>query len=129
MRSIFSLSRRRLGAGLAVAFGLMTLISAWAVVPPGHVGVVNRLGAVQMNHRPEGFHFKAPFIDGIEKIDVRLRGADKQASASSKDLQVVTTRVTVQYSLTGPVTPLTYQKIGNRAIVESTLIDPAIQES
>lgn len=129
MRSIFSLSRRRLGAGLAIAFGLMALISAWAVVPPGHVGVVNRLGAVQMNHRPEGFHFKAPFIDGIERIDVRLRGADKQASASSKDLQVVTTRVTVQYSLTGPVTPLTYQKIGNRAIVESTLIDPAIQES
>lgn len=129
MRSIISLSGKRLRLGAAFILALLLLISCWMVVPPGHVGVVHRLGAVQMDHRPEGFHFKAPLLDGVEKIDVRLRGADKQASASSRDLQVVTTRVTVQYSLTGPVTPLTYQKIGNRGIVESTLIDPAIQES
>ena len=129
MRSIISLTRKRLRLGAAFILALLVLVSCWVVVPPGHVGVVHRLGAVQMDHRPEGFHFKAPLLDGVEKIDVRLRGADKQASASSRDLQVVTTRVTVQYSLTGPVTPLTYQKIGNRGIVESTLIDPAIQES
>jgi regulator of protease activity HflC (stomatin/prohibitin superfamily) len=87
------------------------------------------LGAVKMTPLKEGFHFKKPFIDQVEEIDIRLRKAESQATAASKDLQVVSTKVAVQYSLTGPVVPLTYQKIGRREIVESTLIDPAIMES
>ena len=59
----------------------------------------------------------------------RLRKAENQASAASRDLQVVTTEVAVQYSLNGPIVPLTYQKIGRREIVEVTLINPAIMES
>ena len=60
---------------------------------------------------------------------MRLRKAENEAGAASKDLQVVQTRVAVQFSLTADVTPLTFQKIGPRAIVESTLINPAIMES
>ena len=41
----------------------------------------------------------------VEEIDIRLRKAESQASAASKDLQVVTTRVAVQYSLIGPIVP------------------------
>ena len=68
-------------------------------------------------------------VDSVEQIDVRLRKAENEAGAASKDLQVVRTRVAVQYSPTADVTPLTFQKIGPRAIVETTLINPAIMES
>lgn len=108
---------------------LFVLFSSFVIVDSGRVGVVRTLGAVQPIALPEGFHIKKPFIDSIEQIDVRLRKAENEAGAASKDLQVVQTRVAVQYSLTADVTPLTFQKIGPRSIVESTLINPAIMES
>lgn len=122
-------ARRNLWSIAATIAVIITAFGCYMIVPPGHVGVVYRLGAVQMKPREEGFHLKAPFIDSVEEIDIRLRAADKEASASSKDLQIVSTRVTAQYSLNGPVVPLTYQRVGNRGVVEYTIIDPAIQES
>lgn len=103
--------------------------SAFVIVDSGHVGVVRTLGAVQPKPLPEGFHFKKPFMDKIEQIDIRLTKAQSKSAAASKDLQTVATQVTVQYSLTGPVAPQTYQKIGTRDVVAATVIEPAIQES
>lgn len=114
---------------IAVAGAIGLLTSAFVIVDSGHVGVIRTLGAVQPVPLPEGFHMKKPFLDQVEIIDIRLRKAESHASAASKDLQVVSTRVAVQYSLTGPVVPLTYQKIGRREIVETTLVNPAIMES
>lgn len=109
--------------------GLYLFTSAFVVVNAGHVGVVRTLGAVHLEPMEEGFHLKKPFLDQVDEIDIRLRKAENHASAASKDLQVVSTKVAVQYSLAGPIVPLTYQKIGRREIVESTLVNPAIMES
>jgi regulator of protease activity HflC (stomatin/prohibitin superfamily) len=103
--------------------------SSFVIVESGHVGVVRTLGAVQPTPLSEGFHFKKPFIDKIEQVDVRLTKAQSKSAAASKDLQTVETQVTVQYSLTGPSAPETFQKIGNRDVVAATVIEPAIQES
>jgi regulator of protease activity HflC (stomatin/prohibitin superfamily) len=103
--------------------------SAFVIVDSGHVGVVRTLGAVQPDPLPEGFHFKKPFMDKVEQIDIRLTKAREKSAAASKDLQTVETQVTVQYSLTGAVAPKTYQRIGQRDVVASTVIEPAIQES
>jgi regulator of protease activity HflC (stomatin/prohibitin superfamily) len=103
--------------------------SSFVIVDSGHVGVVRTLGAVQPVPLSEGFHFKKPFIDKIEQIDVRLTKAQSKSAAASKDLQTVETQVTVQYSLTGATAPETFQKIGTRDVVAVTIIEPAIQES
>ena len=116
---------------LAIA-GLVVLIVIWdltVVISSGHVGVIHRLGAVQDLHLTEGFHLKIPFIDTVEEVDVRLRKAENKATAASKDLQVVSTQVAVQYSLTGATMPQTYQNVGLRDEVERTAIDPGITES
>jgi regulator of protease activity HflC (stomatin/prohibitin superfamily) len=122
-------SPKLVSLGVLVVIALYLLVSSFVTVSAGHVGVVRTLGAVQPDPLPEGFHFKKPFLDQVEEIDIRLRKAENQASAASKDLQVVSTRVAVQYSLNGPIVPLTYQKIGRREIVETTLVNPAIMES
>jgi len=103
--------------------------SAFVIVDSGHVGVVRTLGAVQPKPLSEGFHFKKPFMDKIEQVDIRLTKEQSKSTAASKDLQTVQTQVTVQYSLMGPVAPKTYQKIGTRDVVAATVIEPAIQES
>lgn len=104
-------------------------MQCFVIVESGHVGVIRTLGAVQPISLPEGFHLKKPFLDKIEQMDIRLTKAENAAGAASKDLQTVSTKVTVQFSLDGDVAPLTFQRIGTRGVVGSTLINPAIMES
>lgn len=113
----------------AVLIFLSLAASSFVVVDAGYVGVVKRLGAVQPDFLPEGFHFKAPFLDVVEKFDVRLSKAESDAGASSKDLQMVRTKIAVQYSMNAALMPMTLQRIGTRLVVERTLVDPAIMES
>jgi regulator of protease activity HflC (stomatin/prohibitin superfamily) len=116
-----------------IAFSIFILIGiayqAFVVVDAGYVGVVKRLGAVKPKELSEGFHIITPFIDSVEKFDIRLSKVSSDATASSKDLQIVNTSIAVQYSMTPELMPLTLQKVGTRAVVERTLIDPSILES
>jgi len=120
----------KIGVTIAAVLILLYLAaSSFVVVDAGYVGVVKRLGAVQPEFLSEGFHFKAPFVDTVQKFDVRLSKAESDAGASSKDLQVVRTKIAVQYSMNAALMPMTLQRIGTRLVVEKTLIDPAIMES
>ncbi len=114
---------------IVVAILLFLVAGAFVVVEAGHVGVVKRLGAVQMAPLAEGLHFKRPFMDSIEQLDIRLMPTNAKATAASKDLQTVSTEINVAYSLNGELAPVTYQKIGNTAQVSAALVEPAIQES
>ncbi len=111
---------------LVAAFAILS--SMTVIVESGHVGVVRTLGAVQPVALPEGFHFKKPFIDQVEQMDIRLTASREQATAASKDLQTVTTQVTTQFSLNGELAPQIYQKIGTLPKVAVSLVQPAIQE-
>jgi len=114
---------------VVVVLALALASGSFVIVDSGHVGVIRTLGAVQLEALPEGFHLKKPFMDVIEEMDIRLRKTESRATAASRDLQVVSTNVAVQYSLNGAVAPLTFQKIGRGDVVETTLISPAILES
>ncbi|MEI6337538.1 MAG: prohibitin family protein [Verrucomicrobiota bacterium] len=112
-----------------VLIALLVLLSGMAVVvEAGHVGVLRTLGAVRAEPLKEGFHFKRPFIDQVEQVDIRLIASHAQATAASRDLQTVTTQVTTQYSMQGELAPLTYQRVGNLAKISAALVEPAIQE-
>jgi prohibitin 2 len=115
-----------LGILLLAAVAVLTSLSV--VVEAGHVGVKRTLGAVHPEPLKEGLHFKKPFIDQVEQVDVRLTASHAQATAASRDLQTVTTQVTTQYSMNGELAPLTYQKVGNLGKVSAALVEPAIQE-
>ncbi len=116
--------------GVIALVVVVLLWSSFVIVNAGHVGVVRMLGAVQPVALEEGFHMKMPFVEDVDELDVRLRKAEEDATAASKDLQIVSTQVAVQYSLTGAVMPMTYQRIGPRAeVVEANVIKPAVMES
>ena len=73
--------------GMSVIVGLVLLslaLSSFVVVDAGYVGVVKRLGAVQSEYLPEGFHLKVPFLDVVQDFDVRLSKAESDAGASSR---------------------------------------------
>jgi prohibitin 2 len=111
-----------------IAALVAVLMSLTVIVEAGHVGVLRTLGAVNPVPLKEGLHFKKPFVDQVEQVDIRLTASHAQATAASRDLQTVTTQVTTQYSMNGELAPLTYQRIGNLRKVSAVLVEPAIQE-
>jgi regulator of protease activity HflC (stomatin/prohibitin superfamily) len=113
---------------IILVLALVLLGGMTVVIDAGHVGVVRSLGAVQPKPLSEGFHFKKPFVDQVELMDIRLTASHAKATAASKDLQTVSTEVTTQYSLNGELAPLTYQRIGNLGKFSAALVEPGIQE-
>ena len=107
---------------LGVAFSSCTTVDA------GQVGVVREFGAVQKETLPEGIHFKKPWVSVVE-FEVRLRSLNIKAAAASKDLQTVTTEITIQYSPNVAMVSDVYRSIGDLARLEPTIVAPAVQES
>jgi len=113
---------------IILVLALVLLGGMTVVVEAGHVGIVKSLGAVQPKALQEGFHFKKPFVDEVELMDIRLMASHAKATAASRDLQTVSTEVTTQYSINGELAPVTFQRIGNTSKLSSALVEPAIQE-
>jgi len=114
---------------IIVMIALFLVTSAFVVIDAGNVGVVKRLGAVQPEPLAEGFHLKRPFTDVVEQVNIRLVPVQVKATAASRDLQTVTTDVTVGYSVSGELAPVTFQRIGDTKKVAAAVVEPAIQES
>ncbi|MCP4349240.1 MAG: prohibitin family protein [Desulfobacterales bacterium] len=111
--------------------GIITILcflnDSYYLVEPGTVGVVTHFGAVQSEIMPEGLHFITPVRTKIISINVRIQKLEAEASASSKDLQIVTTRVALNFYLSKEKANLIFQNLGME--YKTSIIDPTIQES
>ena len=122
-QDVQSRTRWVLWVGVAIViFGLLSL--TLFIVPAGSVGVVTRWGAVNRVAYP-GLGVKIPIAEGVVRMDVRTLKDEADATAASKDLQVVTSKIAINYHLDGQYAVDVYQNIGpNYADV---VIAPAIQ--
>lgn len=109
------------GIVLGVAFASFTIISA------GHQGVQVTLGQVNMVTLNEGFHFINP-VSTVNEVSVRVTKAElQQASAGTKDLQVVHTNIVVNYRLDGSKVAHVYKEFGLE--LEDKILMPAVNEA
>jgi regulator of protease activity HflC (stomatin/prohibitin superfamily) len=97
-------------------------------VPAGHVGVQTDWGAVQQEVFPEGLYWQPPGTSYID-MDARVQKKKANSTASSKDLQVVTVIIALNYRLNGEQAVEIFQNIGSLRQVESTILDPVLQEA
>lgn len=110
--------------GLVLA---VTLMTSFTIVPPGHKGVVMTLGAVNQNVMHEGFNLKIPFIQNVVHIDGRVQKTETAASAASKDLQTVSSKIAINYRVVAASSAKLYQNIGLG--YNERVIAPAVQEA
>ncbi|WP_160725293.1 prohibitin family protein [Bacillus sp. USDA818B3_A] len=111
---------------IAVVVIVLFIFSATSVAS-GHRGVLLQLGAVKPTILTEGFHFKIPFIQNVEQVEVRVQKEESSQTAASKDLQMVTANVAVNYSVDPRAVNKLYQEIG--LDYRTRIVDPAIAES
>lgn len=113
--------------GVIALVVIITAAASLTVVGAGNTGVVVTLGAVSDKVLSEGLHLKAPFVQEIVQINNRTQKIETDGSASSKDLQVITYLVAVNYRVDHKSSASLYKNIGVN--YESVIITPAIQES
>lgn len=105
---------------------LIVVANSLGIVKAGHRGVKTRFGAV-VGTVNEGLYAKLPFIETVRKMDVRVQKDEVEASAASKDLQTVSSKLAINYSLSPNYASEIYKSVGVE--YKSRLIDPAVQES
>lgn len=101
--------------------------SSFTVVSAGNTGVVLTFGAVEDTVLNEGLHFKIPFIQRVVQMNNRTQKIETDGSASSKDLQIISYVVAVNYHVNNDSSASLYQNVGTD--YGSVVIVPAIQES
>ncbi len=114
--------------GFLAALLVMSL-SGCTQVNAGNLGVITKWGEIQPEALPEGIYFRTPIKTQIINISARVHKILASSTASSKDLQVVSTQIALNYRLDAAQIVEIFRNIGTRVVVEGTIIDPALQES
>jgi regulator of protease activity HflC (stomatin/prohibitin superfamily) len=105
----------------------MIIFGSFGTIGAGERGVLLQFGAVQNKIFGEGLYFKIPFVHEVVKIDVKIQKDEVAASASSKDLQIVTSKIALNYHLSPESVNKIWQEVGKNYNVR--IIAPSIQEA
>lgn len=116
-------------AGVFLCFALACTFSSCTPIEAGFVGVHRTFGEVHETPLNPGLNWVKPFIDDAVPIETRLKSFEVQASAASKDLQIVSTLISVQHSLNGEMAPKAYAAIGDLDRFDLSVVNPAVMES
>lgn len=106
---------------------LIVVAGSTGMVSAGQRGVLLRFGAVTGTIKDEGLYFKIPFAEQVALMSTQIQKYTAPVGSSSKDLQVVTTEVTLNYQLNASSVGETYRTM--RQDYESRVIQPYIQEA
>jgi regulator of protease activity HflC (stomatin/prohibitin superfamily) len=117
----------KLGALLIVLLILLVLGSSFGTVGAGERGIKLRFNALTGTVLGEGLYFVIPFIERVVIIDIKVQKEEADAQAASKDLQTVTSRIALNYSIDPAHAISLYQNIG--IDYKSRVVDPTIQEA
>jgi len=123
------------GAAKGVLIGIILLIiigvvasASVQIVDAGNRGVLLHWNAVDIVTPPldEGLHFVTPFQDQVVNMEVRTLKFVKATSSASKDLQTVSTEVTVNYRASPESVNTLYKEVG--LDYQNRIIAPAVEE-
>lgn len=113
--------------GVILLFLMITLLCSFKSIPTGYVGVKTQFGKVQGDMLNEGINFKIPYIEKIVLMDCRTKKVEVDNGTSSKDLQDVSLKAVVNYSINKDYANKLYQTVG--VDYEAIVVNPAILES
>jgi len=114
--------------GLIITVIIVGIIAmgSFTQVEFGHVGLYKTFGKLNSEVLSPGIHFKIPFIQSVIQVNTQVTKAETDTTASSKDLQPVSTHVAVNYSVNKESAYNLMNNIGGA--FDTIIINPAVQE-
>ncbi len=113
-----------IGAALIVTF----ISDSVVIVPAGHRGVIfDRFKGIQSKQLNEGMNFIIPFLQESTLFDVRVQKVEFEATAASKDLQSVRTKVALNFNPVPEEVPNIFREYGLG--YTEKVVHPAVAEA
>ncbi len=111
---------------VAIIVGLLATTS-YQQVDAGHRGILLTFGAVDVTTSyEEGAHIVIPLVQTVEQMSIQVQKYVSATDSASKDLQSVTTEVTVNYRPDQGKVQVIYKELG--IFYEDRIINPAVEE-
>uniref|UniRef100_A0A6M3JKC9 Putative SPFH domain / band 7 protein n=1 Tax=viral metagenome TaxID=1070528 RepID=A0A6M3JKC9_9ZZZZ len=111
---------------VVVAIFILLMLSPFVKIDAGERGVVLNWGAVSDTILDEGIHWRIPIKQKVIKMDVTIQKEETGTSAASKDLQIVTTNIAINYELDKLKVNTIYQNL--RKEYSQRIVAPTIEE-
>lgn len=115
------------GIGLLLAAVAVLVFMSVFTIQAGFRGVKTRFGKVTGAALGPGLHFKTPLIESVVSIETREQKLEQETSASSKDLQTVTSKIAVNFHPVREAVTELYDTIG--LDYQIRILDPAVEET
>jgi len=112
----------------SIAVILIILASSVYTVNEGHIGIVKRFSEAKEQVNP-GLHFKVPFIDSVEEIEVRTRKNEERMASSTKEQMPVTVSVSVNWTVDKTAALELFRQYGGLSQFESRILDPRFRSA
>ena len=96
-------------------------------VETGHIGVKTRFGKVTSTSLPAGLHFRIPFVEDIDQVEIREQKMEMNTGASSADLQTIQSSIAVNFRPDPQNAHLLFEEVGQD--YEQRILFPAVEET
>lgn len=113
---------------LPIIIILIAIFNSYYIVVEGHVGVIKRFGEAKHQENP-GLHFKLPFIETVEMIEVRTRKNAERMASSTKEQMPVTVEVSVNWTVNKEAALDLFKKYGGLTQFEQRILDPRFRSA
>lgn len=112
----------------AIAIVTVMLLGGFYTVAPGERAFTVTFGKIGTTTYTDGLHWRNVITTKAVKFDIQTQKLETNANASSKDLQTVTSNVSLNYSIDEKQIINLYTTIGSKNDIESRIIQPTLQE-
>jgi len=113
---------------VTIAVAVSLLFSSVYTVNEGHIGIVKRFSEAKEQVNP-GLHFKVPFIDSVEEIEVRTRKNEEKMASSTKEQMPVTIVVSVNWTVDKTAALELFRQYGGLTQFENRILDPRFRSA
>ena len=114
--------------GIIGIIAVATLLGSFKIIKTSQVGIKSKFGLVSNDILEEGFHFKIPFVDNIQKISLKQHQENFTIeNTQTKDLQPVSVSYKVIYSI--PASKVIHNKKSLNGDIFEVLIKPRANET
>lgn len=116
---------KKIALGAAI---VISLLGSVYTVNEGHIGIVKRFSEAKTQVNP-GLHFKIPFIDSVEEIEVRTRKNEEKMASSTKEQMPVTISVSVNWTVDKAAALDLFRQYGGLSQFENRILDPRFRSA
>lgn len=113
---------------LVVGTMLAATGAAFYTIDEGHVGIVKRFGEAREQVNP-GLHFKIPFADTVEELEIRTRKNQERLKAATHEQMPVEAEVSVNWTVNRSEAFELFKLYGGLDQFESRILDPRLRSA